>query len=187
MAMNSDPGSLRRSDPHLAGRERKESAARGRRNRRAFVPGASARRRAAKARRRHRSRHRCARRPFQISRPRRARHPERDLARPQSACARTHRRAADARHRQGLVDARPRAPRRGGRFRRLSDRAAADGRDLARHPDRAARTERRHGPRQSFAGRSRDGHRHRLSHAGKARSASARARSPSPAIRCAAR
>ena len=44
--------------------------ARGRRNRRAFVSGRGARRRLAEARRRHRARHRHARRAFQISRPR---------------------------------------------------------------------------------------------------------------------
>ena len=69
-----------------------------------------------------------ARRAFQISRPRRAPHPERDLARPQSVRARAHRDAADARHRQGLGAARAHQARRGGRLRRLSDRAAACGR-----------------------------------------------------------
>ena len=139
-------------------------AARRRRNRRASVPGAGAGRGAAKARRRHRSRHRHARRAFQVSRPRRARDPERDLARAQSVGAGAHRRAAHARHGKSLGDARPRQARGGGRLWRLSDRAAAFCRQPARHPNRAARAERRHGPRQPAAGLARHRHRHRLSH-----------------------
>ena len=146
-------------------------AAGGRRHRRSSFSGGGAGERLAKARRHRRSRHRLSRRAFRLSRPRRSRHSERDLARPQSIRACAHRGAARARHRQGLGAARAHQTRRGGRLRRLSERAAAVGGLDARHTKRAARTKRRHGPRQPRAGAARDRDRHRLSHFDAARSA----------------
>ena len=75
-------------------------------------------------------------------------------------------------------------PRRRGRLRRLSDRAAAAGGDAARHADRAARAERRHGPRQSAAGAARDRRSPPAFARWRGSTRACRARSPSPAIRC---
>ena len=130
------PAAIRPS-PCRGGKRKASHPPRRRRHWRPPVSGRGAGARAATARACRRARHRPSRRAFQVSRPRRASHPERDLARPQSTRAGAHRGDAGARHRRGLGADREHPPRRGGRFRRLSDRAAIVGGELTLRADRA--------------------------------------------------
>ena len=105
---------------------------------------------------------RCPRRATRrrVSAGRRSCHSERHHPRPRSAVAGEDRQRCSA---TALLKAwlmLPRlAPGRRGRLRRLSDHAAAAGREPARHSDADPRAERGDGPRQPVAGAARQRHR----------------------------